>query len=87
MRLKFLHAINAGLVLVSASLCAGILVMISAIYVYLRSVAIRTEMLNRPLNAEFFGASFAHLIFLIPIVYLGAARMPLTPEAGGEWRA
>src|ERR1044072_8267440 len=71
---SFLNAINSILALVSASLCGGILLMISVIYIYLRSLAIRTELLKDSESvATFLGSSLAHLIFIIPIVYFGAA--------------
>lgn len=48
--------------------------MISVIYVYLRSLAIRTELLKDSDDvAVLLGSSLAHLIFVIPIVYFGAA--------------
>jgi hypothetical protein len=48
--------------------------MISVIYIYLRALAVRTELMNTTDDgATLLGAAFAHLIFLIPIVYSGAA--------------
>lgn len=51
--------------------------MIGAIYIYQRSLAVRTEIAKIPIDADnvgrFLGASFAHLLLLIPIVYFGAA--------------
>ena len=48
--------------------------MISVIYIYLRSLAIRTELLNDTDDlATRLGSGTAHLILLIPIIYFGAA--------------
>jgi hypothetical protein len=70
----FLNAINSFLALVSAFFCAGILLIISMVYLYVRSLALRTELLNETDNiATLLGSSTAHFIFLIPIVYFGAA--------------
>ncbi len=70
----FYNAINSFLVFVSASLCGGILLLISAIYIYQRALALRTELLNDTDDvATLLGGSLAHLIFLIPVVYFGAA--------------
>ncbi len=48
--------------------------MVSVIYIYLRSLAIRTELLNDTDDlATLLGSATAHIILLIPIVYFGAA--------------
>jgi hypothetical protein len=48
--------------------------MVSTLYIYLRTLAIRAEILNTTDDgATLLGACFAHLIFLTPIVYFGAA--------------
>ena len=74
MQSSYLSAINSFLALVSASFCAGILLMISALYIYFRAMATRTVILNSSDNTEMLvGALFAHLIVLTPIVYCGAA--------------
>jgi hypothetical protein len=71
---SFLKAINSFLVLVSASFCAAILLMLSVLYIYLRALAIKTELLNDTDSvATLLGAGLAHLIFLAPVVYFGAA--------------
>lgn len=69
-----INAIKSFLALVSASLCAGILLMLSTLYIYLRTLAIRAEILNTTDDgATLLGACLAHLIFLTPIVYFGVA--------------
>lgn len=48
--------------------------MISVIYIYQRSLALRTELLNTTDEiATLLGSATAHILFLIPIVYFGAA--------------
>ncbi|HXQ38928.1 MAG TPA: hypothetical protein VN843_33305, partial [Anaerolineales bacterium] len=71
---SFLNAISSLLALVSASLCAAILLMISVLFLYSRSTVIRTELLDYSGDVpNFLGASLAHLLSLIPIIYFGAA--------------
>ena len=71
----FISAINHVLIFVSASICAVILLLISFIYIYQRSLALRTQILTIPFDdvAFLLGASSAYLILLVPIVYCGAA--------------
>ena len=70
----FYNAISSFLVFVSASLCGGILLLISAIYINQRALALRVELLNDTDDVPaLLGGAFAHLILLIPILYFGAA--------------
>ena len=69
-----LNAINSFLVFVSASLCGGILLLVSVIYIYQRALSLRTELLSNTDDfAALLGGITAHLIFLIPIIYFGTA--------------
>lgn len=76
MRPKY-FVINYLLKLVSASICAVILLLISFIYIYQRALAVRAQILTIPFDddnvAFLLGASSAYVLLLVPIVYCGAA--------------